>query len=94
MLYEQSHESHAPLSDTSLPGKYKKQKTAPKDVSEVRRSNRIAVITAGYKDKEAAMQAAAKVEDSTKIKEKQAAKTVSKKKHTSKNSCKKLLAKV
>jgi hypothetical protein len=57
-------------------------------VSEVRRKNRIAVITAGYKDKEAAMQAVAKVDDSTKAKEKLEAKTVSRKKHISKNSCK------
>ncbi|KAM0922748.1 hypothetical protein ACQ4PT_005977 [Festuca glaucescens] len=75
-------------SDTSLPIRHKKLKTAPKDVSEVRRSNRIAIITAGYKDKDAEMQADAKIVDSSSTKEKQAAKAATKKKPISKKTSK------
>jgi hypothetical protein len=81
---EQTQKLSVTSSDSSLPTRHKKQKTAPKDVSEVRRSNRIVVITTRYKDKDAAVQAAAKVVDNVSAKEKQAAKKVNKKKSISK----------
>ncbi|KAM0909714.1 hypothetical protein ACQ4PT_014652 [Festuca glaucescens] len=84
MTAEQPMENSVAITDNSIPVRNKKQKYTPKDVTEVRRSNRIAVIAARYKDKEAAMQAAAKEVDKSKSKEKHSVKAVSKKKIASK----------
>jgi hypothetical protein len=83
---EQTQDMSVTSSVSSFPTRNKKQKTVPRDVSEVRRSNRIAVITAGYKDKDAAMQAAAKEVDTVSSKVKQTSKYVSKKNPLSKKS--------
>jgi hypothetical protein len=83
MAAEQPMENSVAPPNNSIPLRNKKQKYTPKDVTKVRRSNRIAVIATGYKDKEA-MQAASKEVDNTKSKEKQSVKAVSKKNTTSK----------
>jgi hypothetical protein len=83
---EQTQSMSVTSSVSSFPTRHKKHKTVPRDVSEVRRSNRIVVITAGYKDKDAAMQAAAKEVDTVSSKVKQTSKYVSKKNPLSKKS--------
>jgi hypothetical protein len=80
MTSEQPMENSVAHTYNIIPVRNKKQKYTPKDVTEVRRNNRLAVIAAGYKDKEAGKLAAAKEVDNTKSKEKQSVKSVIKKK--------------